>query len=81
MRSEDVENLIRAGLPGAEVAVRDSTGSGDHFEATVVSPAFAGKSKVQQHQLVYRALGTALSGPIHALALQTYTPEQWEQAR
>jgi stress-induced morphogen len=57
----------------------DLTGTKDHYQARIVSSAFAGKSLVSQHQLVYRALGAAMSGPIHALALKTYTPEEWAQ--
>lgn len=57
--------------------LKDLTGTKDHYEALIVSPAFAGKSRVEQHQLVYAALGELMAGPIHALALQTYTPEAW----
>jgi len=52
-------------------------GDGHHFEAVIVSPAFRGKSRVQQHQLVYAALGDRMSGEIHALSMQTHTPEDW----
>ncbi len=79
MRAEDIEHRIRAGLPDATVRVSDYTGGGDHFEATVVSPAFEGKSRVEQHQLVYATLGDLMTGPIHALALKTFTPAQWQQ--
>ena len=73
-----VEERIRAGLAGvSHVAVRDLTGTRDHYEATIVALAFAGKSRVAQHQLVYRALGELMDGPVHALALKTYTPETW----
>ena len=75
---EQVEALIKAQLPDAQVKVRDLTGGGDHLEAVVVSAEFKGKSLVQQHQLVYGALQKPLaSEAIHALALQTYTPEDW----
>ena len=55
-------------------------GDGHHFEAVIVSPAFRGKSRVQQHQLVYAALGGRMRGEIHALSMKTYTPEDWRQA-
>ena len=73
------QRLIQA-LPGADVEIRDTTGTGDHFEARVVSPAFAGKSLVEQHQLVYAPLQDLLkTGELHALALKTYSPEQWQR--
>jgi stress-induced morphogen len=78
-QSVEVEKRIREGLPATHVEVRDTTGGGDHFEVLVVSPAFEGKTRVQQHQLVYSALGEQMKGAIHALSLQTLTPEQREQ--
>ena len=72
----EVERLLRQAFPDAELEVVDLTGTKDHYRARIVSSAFAGKSRVAQHQLVYRALGTAMNGPIHALALQTSTPEE-----
>ncbi len=77
MNTADVEALIRGGLPDAAVQIVDTTGTGDHFEAVIVSTAFADKSLVERHQLVYRALGVAMAGPIHALSLKTYTPQEW----
>lgn len=75
-RAEDIQRLIENGLPGAQVRV--SGDDGQHFEAVIVSAAFAGKSLVQQHQLVYRALGQNMrDAVIHALALRTLTPEQY----
>ncbi|WP_163995769.1 BolA family protein [Pyxidicoccus caerfyrddinensis] len=75
-----VRTRILEALPGSEVEVRDTTGTGDHFEARVVSPAFAGKPMVQQHQLVYAPLQQWLkTGELHALALKTYSPEQWQK--
>ncbi len=75
---EQVKNTIKQKIPDAEVVVRDLTGTGDHLEAIVVSSAFEGKTKVQQHQLVYAALQKELqSEAIHALALKTYTPGAW----
>jgi stress-induced morphogen len=81
MQPSELERLIRAGLPDATVEVADYTGGGDHFEATVVSAAFAGKTRVEQHQMVYAALGDLMAGAVHALALKTYTPEQWQRGR
>jgi acid stress-induced BolA-like protein IbaG/YrbA len=75
---QQVETMIKSELPDAQVMVRDLTGGGDHLEAIVISGKFAGKTKVKQHQLVYDALGDAMtSQAIHALALKTYTPEAW----
>jgi len=73
MQADELKKLIEDGVPSAEVSVQ---GDGDHFEATVVSPAFEGKSMVQQHQMVYSTLGDAMQGAVHALALRTLTPEQ-----
>lgn len=81
MRAAEIERLIRASLPDATVEVADYTGGGDHFEATVVSQTFEGKTRVEQHQIVYAALGELMTGPVHALALKTYTPAQWQQNR
>lgn len=73
---------IEQALPGATVEIRDTTGTGDHFEARVVSPTFAGLSMVQQHQQVYAPLKDVLAtGELHALALKTYTPEQWSKVK
>lgn len=75
---KQVESLIKIHLPDAQVKVEDLTGGGDHLQATVVSAAFAGQTRVKQHQMVYRALQEQLaSEAIHALALKTYTPENW----
>jgi len=79
---EVVEERIRAGVPDvAHLAVEDLTGTKDHYQATVVSKAFADKTRVEQHQMVYRALDELMAGPVHALALRTFTPEAWEQAQ
>ena len=76
--ADQIVSMIQAEMSDAEVRVNDLTGGGDHFEVTVVSTEFAGRSLVQQHQLVYKAVQTALSSEaIHALALKTYTPETW----
>lgn len=77
-----LEELIRTKIDGVtHVAIEDLTGTKDHFQAVVVSPAFAALSRVEQHQAVYRALGELMAGPVHALALQTYTPETWAAKR
>ena len=73
---EQVKSYIEQGLECELVRV---TGDGHHFEAVIVSAAFRGKNKVQQHQLVYRALGDRMREEIHALSMQTYTPESWTQ--
>jgi stress-induced morphogen len=75
MTAAEIETLIRAGLPEAEITVEDLAGDGNHYRAHVVSPAFRGKSRVQQHQMVYQALGGRMGGDLHALALTTATPE------
>lgn len=77
IEAETVRQLLVAAFPDADVELVDLTGTKDHYQARVVSSAFAGKTPVQQHQLVYQALGGAMHGPIHALALKTYTPEAW----
>lgn len=72
---EIVEQRLRDAFPGANVQLKDLTGTKDHYQAVIVSPAFAGKTRVQQHQLVYAALGELMDGPVHALALETRVPE------
>ena len=69
-----IENWLREGLPCDHLAVR---GDGHHFEAVIVSPAFRGRTRVQQHQQVYAVLGARMGGEIHALSMQTFTPEDW----
>jgi stress-induced morphogen len=74
MNAADIEKMILDALPGAKVEIRDLAGDGDHYAATVVSDAFKGKSRVQQHQMVYDALKGNMGGVLHALALQTSAP-------
>jgi len=81
LEPEKVQALLLTAFPGAEIDLVDLTGTRDHYQARIVSEAFAGRSLVEQHQLVYRALGEAMSGPIHALALKTYTPEAWAKVQ
>lgn len=74
----EIEARIRSALPEAElVEVVDLTGGKDHFQATVVSRRFAAMTRIEQHQTIYRALGDLMSGPVHALALRTLTPDAW----
>ena len=75
MNASEIERLIRESLPDAQVRIEDLRGDGDHYAAHVVSASFAGKSRVQQHQMVYAALRGRVGGELHALALQTNTPE------
>lgn len=74
MDAGEIERLIKASIPDAEVTIRDLAGDGDHYAATVISESFRGKSRVQQHQLVYAALKGQMGGLLHALALQTGVP-------
>ncbi|HEY1954998.1 MAG TPA: BolA/IbaG family iron-sulfur metabolism protein [Polyangiaceae bacterium] len=71
MEPDRIREILAAALPGADVDVQDLTGTKDHFSAKIAAPQFAGKSLIEQHQMVYRALGDAMKGPIHALALST----------
>ncbi len=75
MAIDEIEALIRSGLPDAQVRIEDLVGDGDHYAATIVSESFRGRSRVQQHQMVYAALGGRMGGVLHALALQTSAPE------
>jgi acid stress-induced BolA-like protein IbaG/YrbA len=79
MDPKEIQRLIAAGLPGAEVEVVDEVGDGNHFRATIVAPQFAGKTLVQRHQMVYATLGDAMRDRIHALSIGAYTPEEWER--
>jgi stress-induced morphogen len=75
MNPGDIEDMIKAGIPGANVKIRDLAGDGDHYAAEVVAEAFRGKSRVQQHQMVYDALKGNMGEVLHALALQTSIPD------
>jgi stress-induced morphogen len=75
MNPGEIEKLIKASLPDAKVTIEDLRGDGDHYAAHVVSAAFKGKSRVQQHKMVYDALKGRMGGELHALALQTSAPE------
>ena len=75
MDAATIERLIREGLPDARVSIEDLRGDGDHYAATVISRSFRGKSRVQQHQMVYQALRGRMGNELHALALQTSAPQ------
>jgi stress-induced morphogen len=75
MSVAEIEALIKAALPDAQVTIEDLAGDGNHYAATIVSEQFRGKSRVQQHQLVYAALRGRMGGQLHALALQTSAPD------
>jgi stress-induced morphogen len=74
MQADEIERLIKEGLPDAQVTIQDLRGDGDHYAAQVVSAEFSGKSRVQQHQLVYSALQGRMGNELHALQLQTNAP-------
>ena len=77
---DQVAEMIKVGLPDAQVQVQDLTGTRDHYQVVVVSSEFEGKRLVQQHQLVYGTLRQAMSSEaIHALTMKTYTPQQWAE--
>ena len=76
MQNEEITALIVAGIPGASVTV--SGDDGTHFETLIISEKFKGRTMVQQHQMVYQALGQKMGKDIHALSIQTFTPEDWE---
>jgi stress-induced morphogen len=75
MAASEIEALIRAALPDAEIEIRDLAGDGDHYAARIVSKMFEGLNRVRQHQLVYKALGGRMGGELHALQLETALPD------
>ena len=75
MDAREIESLIKSAIPDARVTIRDLAGDGDHYAAEVVAESFRGKSRVQQHQMVYEALKGNMGGTLHALALQTSAPD------
>lgn len=77
MNPQIIKQLIEAELPDADVIVEGNDGT--HFQARIVSELFSGKTMLQQHQMVYKALGEKMGREIHALSMQTYTPEEWQQ--
>lgn len=74
MDAVEIERLIKEGIPDAQITIKDLAGDGNHYSATVIAPSFSGKSRVQQHKLVYDSLKGQMGGVLHALALQTGTP-------
>ena len=76
MNPGEIEGLIKESIPDAQVTIEDLRGDGDHYAAYVVSAAFRGKTRVQQHQMVYEALQGRMGGELHALALQTSAPPE-----
>ena len=74
MKSNEIEQMIREAIPDAEIIIEDLRGDGDHYAARVISKAFEGKSRIQQHQIVYAALKGKMGGQLHALALTTEAP-------
>lgn len=76
MAAADIEAMIRAALPDALVEITDLAGDGDHYQARVVSKAFAGLTRIRQHQLVYASLGGRMGNELHALALTTAVPQE-----
>ena len=76
MSASEIERLIKASIPDAEVTIVDLAGDGEHYSARIVSGSFAGLSRIQQHQAVYAALGGRMGGELHALQLQTAAPEE-----
>ena len=75
MSAEEIESMITAAIPGAKVEITDLAGDGDHYSARVVAEEFRGKSRPQQHRMVYEALGGRMGGVLHALQLSTAAPE------
>jgi stress-induced morphogen len=77
--ADELKQRIEESIPGARAEVEDLTGGGDHFQAIVIAPAFAGLSRIQQHRLVYDVFGAEVGGPIHALSIRTRAPEPSDQ--
>ena len=75
MQAHEIESLIKAAMPDAKVEIKDLAGDGDHYSAHIISSEFSGKTRIQQHQMVYAALGDRMGATLHALALQTSIPD------
>ena len=75
MDAGEIERMIKEALPDAKIEIQDLAGDGDHYAANIISAQFKGKTRVQQHQMVYKALKGSMDGDLHALALQTAAPE------
>lgn len=78
---EEIVTKIKESLTDAEVHIEDLTGTRDHYQATVISQEFAGKPLIKRHRMVYDALAEEMKGPIHALTLDVYTPEEWDEQK
>jgi stress-induced morphogen len=81
MKPDELKATLLRAFPGSDVEIIDLTGTNDHYQARIVSPAFEGKGKLEQHRMVYAVLGDAMKGAVHALALNTYSPSQWEKSK
>jgi stress-induced morphogen len=81
MNPTELKDVLLQAFPDADIEITDLTGTRDHYQARIVTTAFQGKSRIEQHRMVYAAVGDAMKGPVHALALQTYTPETWKKSR
>lgn len=75
---EKIVEKIQQDLPGADVDVEDLTGTKDHYKARIIADQFEGKNRVARHRMIYEALSEEMKGPIHALTLSVYTPDEWE---
>ena len=77
LKLEEIKNLIKKSIPDAEILIEDTAGDENHYSATIKSKVFIGKSKIEQHKLVYKALGGKMGNELHALALTTIEGEKW----
>ena len=80
MPIEQLQEMLNTAFPGDEIRLSSPMGDNNHFQLLVVSPRFDGKTMIEQHQLVYQALGDSMREAVHALSLKTYTPEQWRNS-
>jgi acid stress-induced BolA-like protein IbaG/YrbA len=81
MPIQELRTLLERGFPGDTIHLENPQGDGEHYQLLIVSDRFQGKSMVEQHQMVYGAMGGAMHSAVHALALKTYTPAQWVKAQ
>ncbi|MCB1214864.1 MAG: BolA family transcriptional regulator [Deltaproteobacteria bacterium] len=78
MQASEIQKKLESALSKSEVIVQDLTGTMDHFQVLAISPDFEGKTMIEQHQMIYAALGDAMKEAIHALSIKSYTPEEWK---
>ncbi len=79
---DEIQKIIEINLPGSQVSLKDLTGTGDHWQVTIVSPSFAGKSMIDQHRMVKHLFDDDIkTGAVHAFSLKTYTPEEWQNKK